>query len=217
LAIAIGSVVAATGTSNAGVINTYADRLSFEADISGIVTESFDSFASDATFHETSLDVGDFSLLSSGNTMDPVRRNKIDVPPLEFGLFSLNGSTIANVSLNPGGTLLVTFEDAIMAFGADFAHLNNDMVRAEIVVNGETLNPGVAAADTPRFYGFTSDTPFTMVTFRGIVGTSGDGFGIDDVSYSEDCVTHNATVPEPGTLLGFAAFALLAGGSRRRR
>lgn len=211
-------IASASTNATAGIIATYTDRGLFESDVTGLITETFDSFATDTTFHETSLDVGDFSLLSSGNNMDPVRRNKIDVPALEFGLFDLNGSAVANISVDPGKFVLVTFEDAIMAFGADFAHFNDGMLRSQIIVNGEVLDPPLATATEKRFFGFTSDTPFTVVKFRGVVGTGGDGFGIDNISHSEECgVVPNLPVPEPTSLLSFAALMVVAGGVRRRR
>ena len=209
--------LSAARPSDAGVLATYTDRATFESVVSGLATETFDSLLSDTSFHETTLDLGDFSLLSSGNTLDPIRRNKVDVPTLEFGSFDVDGSVIANVSLSPAGSLLVTFDNAIMAFGADFAHLNNSFVRTTVHVGGETLIPSVAPTDDPRFFGFTSDMPLTTVEFRGVVGTSGDGFGIDNVSFSEACAELHSPVPEPGTLISYAALCFVAGGMRRRR
>ena len=167
-------------------------------------------FGSSSSF-QTGIKSGNFSAC----TVEYV--DEIDVPALEFGLFDVDGSTIANVSLDPLGSLLLTFEDPIMAFGADFAHLNNDIHRTEMLVAGVSFLPPIVPATEKRFYGFASDTPVYVIAFRGLAGTSGDGFGIDNVSYSEECGVHAAGTPEPSTLLGFSVLAIFAGGSRRRR
>jgi hypothetical protein len=215
--LTIGLVFCIGHQAYAGIIGTYSDRASFESNVFTFVTEDFESFGGDTTFNGTSLDVGDFSLLALGNTLEPPRRNKVDVPSLEFGLFNLNGTAIANVSLDAGGSMLMTFEHPIMAFGADFAHMNNRSIRTEIIVDGETLAAAVAPATEPRFFGFMSDTPFTVVQFHGVIGSIGDGFGIDNVSYSEACAVQLATVPEPSSLLSFATLMVVSGGFSRRR
>ncbi|MEM7808870.1 MAG: PEP-CTERM sorting domain-containing protein [Planctomycetota bacterium] len=90
-----------------------------------------------------------------------------------------------------------TFDEPILAFGADFFD-NVPPFSSEIIVDGQTF------ALSPGFLGFVSDTPFTEITF---VENGFDAFILDDIAIT--------FVPEPtsAALLGLAGLA----GLRRRR
>ncbi|MEM7809401.1 MAG: PEP-CTERM sorting domain-containing protein [Planctomycetota bacterium] len=90
-----------------------------------------------------------------------------------------------------------TFDEPILAFGADFFD-NAAPFSSEVIVDGQTF------ALSPGFLGFVSDTPFTEITF---VENGFDAFILDDIAIT--------FVPEPtsAALLGLAGLA----GLRRRR
>ncbi len=191
------------GTSAEAAVTVYTDRTSFNTAVGPIVLENFNSFASETPFHTTALDVGDFTLSMTGSPNTGARRNKIDLPPYEWSVSDIDGTNVVNVLTILGDSLFITFDSPITAFGADFAAFNDGHLRTTIVVSTEVLNPPATAGNDVRLFGFTSDTPFTVVEARAV---DNDGYAIDNVSYS--------VVPEPAMicLLGLGGLLL-----RRRK
>lgn len=102
--------------------------------------------------------------------------------------------------------LIFTFDSPIFAFGADFRSINDQINRTQILVGPDTLAlPIPGASGEFSFFGFTSPTPFTTVTFDALAN---DVYGIDNVTYG---------VPAPGilALLGIGLAGI--GFSRRSR
>ena len=213
------SISFAAHRTDAGIIATYNNRAAFESTGIGLSTETFNSFVSDTSFRGTALDLDGFSLQATGSAFASHTGNRVDVPALECGFFNVNGSAVATISFCTGGMTTMIFDHATTAFGADFAHLNDQGINAEIVVNGESLALPVASAIEPRFFGFVSDTPFTEIKFRAVANTFGDAFSIDDVTHGGSLICAPAVpiVPEPSSLMAFAAMSFVACGSRRRR
>ena len=174
---------------------TYSSRAVFDVAVGATTLEDFNSFGAEIPFHTIPLDVGDFTLSMTGAPSTDAIRNKIDLPPPAFPEFDVDGTVIANVLTFFGDSLFFTFDTPITAFGADFGALNDVILRTNVVVSGDVLTPAVTAGNQVRFFGVTSDTPFTTVEFRAVAN---DGYGIDNVSY----------IPEPSTLT-LAALALL--------
>lgn len=125
------------------------------------------------------------------------------------------------VGLLGGDTFTITFKSAVVAFGGMFAGVNNGMrgrLRSELLVNG-MLSDWLGRTDnstaglTARFFGFTSTTPFTEITFRGLPRS--EGFGIDNLRW----VSAPTPVPLPasGVLLLGAMLAAGLFGRRRAR
>lgn len=196
------------GSANAVIISTFTDRTTFDAATSTTL-ETFNSFSTETAFHTVPLDVGPFTLSMAGAPNTDAERNKIDIPPLEFGVFDVDGTNIANLLTFAGDSLFLTFDTGITAFGVDLASFNNGFLRTQIVVGADTLTPAIADASTVRFFGFTSDAAFNSVEFRGVAN---DGYGLDNVAFGSA-----VAVPEPGTLamlgVGLAGLGFL----RRRR
>jgi len=189
-----------SGISSVNAAGTvYTDRTIFENTSDAFTIETFNSFDSEVAFHSTPLDVGDFTLSMTGDA--DTSRNYIDIQPVEFSQFNVDGTTIANVLTNDGSSLIFTFDDSIFSFGADFGAFNNGQLRTNILVDGITYSPSIDGV----FWGIVSDIGFNTIEF---VGLFGDGFGIDNVTYSSV-----SAVPLPAAaflfgpaLLGFFGF-----------
>ncbi len=201
--------MAAAAVPASAATTVFTDRASFDLAAGATTLVDFNSFASEVDFRTTALDVGPFSLAGSGTNQ--VDRNFIDLQPPQFSVFDVDGTTFANLLTNNNSTVTITFDSAIFAFGADFGALNDDIARTEIVAAGDTLAPSITAGNQVRFFGFTSDTAFTTVTFTG---GPGDGFGVDNVSFGGLA----GGIPEPTTwamlIFGFGA---IGGAMRKKR
>ncbi|MCJ8318038.1 MAG: PEP-CTERM sorting domain-containing protein [Colwellia sp.] len=175
--------------ANAGLI-TFSDRTAFELALGTSQTEDFDSFVADTSFHPSSIDLDDFSIVVTGNDVR-ANYNIIDAPALVSSESDVNGSAHMRVFTNINKDLLFTFDYPTFGFGVDIASLN-DGNRTRILIDGVdailAINPG-------DFFGVISTEAFTSVTFQGIIN---DVYGIDNVTYS------GVQVPEPSTLAIFA-------------
>jgi formylglycine-generating enzyme required for sulfatase activity len=168
--------------SHAAVINTFTDRATFNGAVGPTTVEDFNSFGSEVPFHTTPLDVGPFTFFMTGNPLTTPPRNSIDPQPLESAEFNVDGTTVAYVYTTTSSQLFLSFDDPIFAFGADFAGFNDNTLRTQIFVDGELVIPPVTAGTQVRFFGFQTDTAFSTVEFRGIVG---DPHGMDNVAFSQ--------------------------------
>lgn len=195
--------------ANAAVMS-FDDRATFDGALTSQSTEDFNSFGSETSFASGSLSAGDLTLSMSG-TLRSGQRNSIDMPTHQFSSFNIDGTTNANVLLDSADDVLtISFGSAVTAFGADFGSLNDNYRRTSILVNGERLTPGiVTGSNRTRFFGFTTDTAFSSVSF--VFNRAADGFSIDNVSYGDAAV-----VPLPATL-PMLAFAMGAFALGRRR
>src|SRR3954465_2988492 len=85
--------------------------------------EDFHGFAADTPFTIGSGPVslaGGMSIVEFGLSGNNSPRNKVDVLPYDFSTQSPNGSTFANMNLNPTGhSVRIDFQNAIRAWGAD--------------------------------------------------------------------------------------------------
>jgi len=162
----------------------------------------------------------DLTLQTTGSDVERDSRNQIEAQPLRFSAFDVDGSTIAQVLLrNSGDTFTISFGTAITAFGADVASMNDFVSRSSITVAGTTFEPPAlpvgATDDVVQFLGFTSDMPFTSVTFNFLNGS--DGFGVDNVAYGTLNDAPPSAVPLPASLpLLLAGFAGLTALRRRK-
>lgn len=197
-----------SATANAAIIS-YTDRTSFDAAAGATTIENFESFAVESAFHTSPLDVGDFSLSMTGSPRTDF--NFIDIPPAQASETDVNGTNGMRVLTSNTVDLVFTFDSAITAFGADFMSLNDVINRTDVGVDGQTLSiPIASSSGLPSFFGFTSDTAFTTVTFHGLVN---DAYGVDNVTYT---TTDESPVSTTGTLallgLGLAGLGI----SRRK-
>jgi len=184
----------------------YDNEANWLAAMQSVTLEDFNSQTNGTPFHTTPLDVGPFTLSMTGTPSTSFGRNQIDTPPPQFSQFDVDGTTIANVLTRSGDSLFLTFDAAISGFGVNLASFNDDQLRTSILVAGGSTSPVIGPDGFVRFFGVTSDTPFTTVEFRGI---DNDGYGMDNVQFGN-------AVPEP-TTLAIAGLGLLGVGCCRRK
>jgi hypothetical protein len=195
--------IVATALPAHAAVTTYTDRAAFTAAAGALTTETFNSAVSQTSFQSSPVVFGPMSILGFGVQDD---RNFIDIPPISFTEFNIDGTTILSAFTRTDAGLVFTFATPITAWGADFGGLQNGQLRSVINVAGETLTPPIGENGL-SFYGFTSSVAFTTVTFT----SSGvqDGFAIDNVSFN--------AVPEPSSwalmIIGFG----MVGATLRRR
>jgi hypothetical protein len=183
---------------SAAVIEVFTDRALFDAAVGPTLGEDFNTFSSDIPFHTTPFDVGPFTLSMTGSPLTDGTRNKIDALPLEETIFNVDNTTVAQALTTDGTTFLITFETPITAFGADFAALNEDVDRTQIIVGTDTLDPPVTNGNTVGFFGFRTDSPFTTLEFvTSSLTRPLDGYSLDNVAFS--------TIPIPGALWLFSS------------
>jgi len=198
-------VLIAATSANAATI-TYSDRTAFESTLGFSATEDFEGFAVEHEFHTVPFDFGAFTVSMTGTPSTSY--NFLDVAPAATSESDVNGTNGMRVFTDGDDTLVFTFDQAITAFGADFKNLNDSQSRTDVLAAGVLMTPGVVSLGSTSFFGFTSDTPFTTVTFDGRLN---DTYGIDNVTYGQ--------TPEPASLvlLGAGGLFLTFGAMRRRR
>lgn len=202
-------------SAGAATITSHLDRLSFNTALGGPATiETFNGFSTEIPFHSSPIDVGEFTI-SMGGTPNAIatgsNRNKIDVPPVEFSAFDVNGTTQLNVFTHAGASLLLTFDTPTFGFGADFGQVDIFAGTVmDILIDGQ-LSGAPVLQNFSGFLGFTSDTAFSMIEFRGL---GNDGWGIDDVTYSS---TASSEVPAPAAWALFGLGCAFIGYTRRKR
>jgi len=187
-------LLAFTSTAQAAVFTTFGDRTAFEAAILGATTETFDSYASDTSFNGVAVDVGDFVL-----NADPIgNRNLIDALPAVPNGTDIDGTTFLNYFLqNTSAT--ITFDTAVTAVGFDISAFGNvGNVSSLSILDGIFDQTDIPGSGGVSFFGVTSDTAFTTLTFFSSIN---DGFSVDNLTYGEA-----AAVPVP------AGLPLLLGG-----
>ncbi|MCU9840604.1 VPLPA-CTERM sorting domain-containing protein [Ruegeria sp. WL0004] len=189
----------------ASATTQYSDRTAFEAATASLTTETFNGFTSDVSLAATTFDVGDFSIATTLNNSIL----KIDADGADS--HSVNGSAFVRGVGLPGDMFTYIFDTAITAFGVDLFGFNDFEERTRVVINGNTYTLPVVNGVVNSFFGFTSGTAFTSVSFNVIAG--GEDGGFDNISYG---AVAPVPVPAAGLLLlsGFGALGAIA---RRRK
>ena len=206
-ALTLGSVGGASAA-----ITTFTDRGAFQAALGGFSIENFNSVVGEPSFQSSPLIVGSLTLQGFGTQFD---RNFIDQPPQQFSVFDIDGTTNVNAVTADGGTggFTITFASAVTGFGADFAAFQDFVLRSQIVIGSDIVQPAINGGNVVQFLGYTSTTPFTSVRFEGV--GAADGFAFDNVTFGGVA----AAVPEPATwammLIGFAGLGFASQARRR--
>ena len=204
----------ALGATAKAEVHVFSDRGAFLAATVTTITETFDTQNADRPFHTVAADLGAFSLSMTPGASEVY--NFVDVPPLMTSATSVNGSAHLVVFTDAGVDLTFQFDQAFTAFGADFKGINDEFERTQFSVDGQVVAiPGEPVNLQLTFFGFTSDTPFTSLTFHGV---RNDIYGIDDVSLGY--ASRVPAIPEPGSLamlsLGLCGVAVARRRASRR-
>jgi PEP-CTERM motif len=166
------------GSANAGLITTYTDRTTWEANVTGtITTDPFDNDIGDPSVSGPPIEF-DSGVLSEGNNKSGEQCNYVDTG-IYVGCVGLDGDTIKWTLPGVGN-----------AFGFDLPGLS---VPLSITIMYDGFPDAVVTTPTSGFFGLVSDgMSFNMITF-----TEGLRFTIDNLSF-------NHAVPLPSTLALFA-------------
>lgn len=206
--------VASSQASEAAMITTFDDRAAFDAATGGgLLLETFNSFTTDRTFHNTPVDVGDFTI-SMNNGVARQDVNRIDTPPFNSSI-NFDGTPYAGVG-GSNYSLFLTFDAPITAFGADLGFLGvgeNSAPRTTLNVLGDSFLPPQIGVGF-RFFGLVSDTAFNVVEFRT---SANDGWSFDNVAYGTG--EQSTPVPTPSSIAVFiiALLGLAGFGSVKRK
>ncbi len=195
--------VMAPALAEAAVVN-YTDRTAFEAALGTKATEGFEGVAKNTSLIGAPIDLGAFTIQTFSNYVNGW--NFVgDSIAWKDDLRASNSRQVFG-GLGFGHTMVLTFTQAILGFGADFGALNDFAdsgagTRSQFEVNGQVITaPAQNGVGGRTFFGFVSDTPFTQVVMRGLRPT--EAFGMDNVTYGTPAP---APVPVP------AGLPLLAG------
>ena len=184
------------GYASAANITTY-NRSGFDAAVAGgsTTTQTFDTLAPG-------------TILS---TLNGVTYGASAGKPVISNSFATTSGLNSLASTSDGffaesETATFTFATAITAFGIDintFGALSGDYLAATTNLGNVALSDfdPFAGLATGQFVGFTSDTPFTTVTIRGLTDASGNlyPYTLDTMVYG----TQATSAPEPATLAAF--------------
>lgn len=209
-------------------------RLEFEANLTGVSSEGFESF-----------DVGDTTPLdltftgSAGTLSAQITGGgEVFETPSAAGRYNTTGATAGPkagkwwyVDPDSNEPFKITFATAISAFGfygTDIGDFNGqveidlfDAVNPNLVAASYTVQNTINGADAALlFWGFIdSERSYSAIAFRNTAGEI-DGFGFDDmiIGDSNQIIVTGPSVPEPATLalVGLALVGLAAGRRRVR-
>lgn len=173
--VVVSFLALASSYANSAILTVFDDRATFNAALSDSTTETFNSFASDQSFSGVNVDVGDFTLFAENTGV----RNLIDALPAVGTATAINGTTFLNYFLNDSSATII-FDTAITAIGFDIFAFGNVGNVSSLTVLDRTFDQSDITNSSSQFFGFTSDTAFTTLTFASTIN---DGFTIDDITY----------------------------------
>ena len=198
------AVVAAVALNAKAGLIVFTDRDAWNAAVGFQKVFNFNSFVDDTEFRTAPFNFGEFSVeqVGQGNV-----GNFFDVAPFA-GQGSVDGTSHANIFLDPTNSVLWNYSIPIMGFGADFAGLGGGLFNFQISLLGQQ-NPIVIQGPTSDgFFGVASDTGEDILS-RMVLQYNGPA------SQSVNFLMDNkslAAVPEPASLVIVAmGFLLLAG------
>jgi len=216
LLVALLAGLAPAGSRAAAIF--FSDRAAWQAAVVGApFAEDFQSFGADTSFASSPVALSGMTISREGP--EPGVTNFIDTPPLLFAFGSGTSQAELFTNFEEGvsiGTLVrISFNSANAAFGFD-AWAASDFEKSILeVFNGATLLGSQALpGGSGAFLGYilTPGDAATSVRFRSatlIVGTTGEGFAIDNLAGA-------AALPEPGTI-ALTLLGLIGMAVRRRR
>ncbi|MEM6760361.1 MAG: VPLPA-CTERM sorting domain-containing protein [Pseudomonadota bacterium] len=180
-------------TAHAALI-TEEDRMAFMTANPLAELEDFNFITSDQSFRNSAVSVNDLTFSVTGSTPFASFVYRIDARPIARVLnISVENTTQANFGLTSGTVNTISFARPVTAFGADFANLGTSSGRTTISAGGDSID---ITSRNPGFFGFSSATPFSSVSFTSNQINSVNLIALDNVLYAPVPVP----VPVPATL-----------------
>jgi hypothetical protein len=211
--------------------NSSAAESSFKSQLTGVGTETFESYAAGtSTPLAIAFPGAGTATLNGGGSVESVTSGFTN----GFGRYSVPSLTSTKyweVVAGAAGNFDVNFSSTIAAFGfygidiGDFAGtLTIDLFDSANALVGSLVVPTAAqnvADGSVLYFGFiaaNAGEQFTKVSFRTTTGT-GDVFAFDNftIGTQEQVCRENCAVPEPGSLALFSLGLLGLGLARRRK
>jgi hypothetical protein len=203
------------GTRLTSFPNASAARASFLANLVGVGTENFESFA-DETGAPLTLTFPGSSGSITATLNGTGQTNEVTSGTNGFGRYPTSG----NMYWESGSQFLINFSAPVAAFGfygIDIGDFNGQLTvtrNSGSVTTFTVPNTVSGSGGSVLFWGIIDSTdPFTQVTF-GNTAAGTDVFGFDDMTIGDPEQVN--IVPEPGTYALLGA-GLLAVGLLRRR
>lgn len=185
------------------------DRSAWEAAVGGIFTEEDFSSTPDVVYEFSAVDVGDFTVSTTGSTFGSTWHNISSNGSGNAPSNSVNGTQQLNLATGDLGGTTLEFDFSINAFGANWAGVSDNRTTS-FFIDGIQLDIPTL---TSGFFGFVSDTVFTTNLLQLTAG-SPDGFGINNVVYAEAESEEIPTIPEPSTITLLGLSLLILGFAR---
>jgi hypothetical protein len=212
LSILAAVALAATATSNAGIVAFYTNQTAWETAVGTFSVETFDALAT-GQLPVGSSAVGLLTFAYPGPLNSAAR---IEAGAGVGGTNALSG--IVGIDGNERFGDLPAYNDitlpwAATAFGARWFSASS-AGQLVLSIPGATINlPDHLASPGNGFFGFISDTAFTTLRITPLttdVNNPGEVFELDNVKF-------NSVVPEPGAYVVLSAGLILLFAVRRRR
>jgi hypothetical protein len=199
------------------VVQFFTSRAAWEAAAGpATFTEDFSGFAADTPFHSLPVALNEMTISREGP--EAGLTNFIDVPPLMFsggsGTAQAEVFTNFNEGANIGTQVRLAFNQTNRAFGfdswaaGDFEDANLEIYNGAALVGSQAVPAGNNVFLGYVLSGGDVATSVRFASAMMIVGTTGEGFAIDNLA--------GAAVPEPGSA-ALTAFAIGAVFAARRR
>jgi hypothetical protein len=151
-----------------------------------------------STFYSSGLSLNGVTFTALSGFGTPFGVIAVDAPAESFG----SGTTIRSCA---GCEIIATLPSGITAVSGDFAGLSAISVPFTITLStGETFNFNTLNSFNLSFAGFTSDTPISSISFKGL-GDGNSFYGgytrLDNFRFGTVNAA-TASVPEPFTVIG---------------
>ncbi|NNM78035.1 PEPxxWA-CTERM sorting domain-containing protein [Sphingomonas sp. ID1715] len=203
--------IAVASSAEAATYTVYTDRAAFLAAAGQVASEDFNSGnPENFFFRESSVDIGDFRLTDVRSPQTGLF-SKIGATPV--GGQTIDGTRFVETFGVSGGAqdagLVLTFDNALRAFGANFASGGSNNVQLRI--GGESFFK--TNFSLGGFFGVVADGDFNDVLITAPINT-GTIVAFDNVLYGSGA----AAVPEPASwAMMIAGFGIAGATARSRR